>query len=242
MSEVESATESTADWARQRQLALIFELQTGSTNDDAKAKAFVERADLALYLADHQTSGKGRGSHTWLDTGAGESLLSTWSFLAQKSLQAITAPRMGLALHQAVRRTWPALAWSLKAPNDLFLDGHKVAGLLIESVTNGNQHRLIVGFGFNILNHPRKFNQATHLSSALGHRPLEADWFRFLDELKIQFTQAGVDATRPELSENDRKLLTEALNANPAKPFVIQTVSPQGDLIHQNGMVRWTDL
>lgn len=242
MPELKSATESTANWALQRHLALVSEAVTGSTNDDAKANALKERADLVLYLAAHQTKGRGRGTNEWLDTGAGEALLSTWSFRVPSPPQAITGPRIGLALYQAVVKIWPSLRWSLKAPNDLFLEGTKTAGLLVESVTGGSQHRLMIGLGFNVMNHPRRFSEATHLSESLNGRPDEADWFRFLDELRAQFVQAVADATKAKLGDGQRGELVLALNANPARPFDIVEVSPEGDLVHAQGRVRWTDL
>ncbi len=242
MAEVNSAMESTVNWAMQRQLALNSEMQTGSTNDDAKASALAESAGLVLYLASHQTAGRGRSANTWLDTGAGESLLSTWSFTSKRAPQAITGPRVDLALFAACRKVWPSLNWSLKAPNDLYLDGVKVAGLLVESVTNGADHRMLIGLGLNVINHPRSFANATHLSHSLGHRPEESDWFRFLDELKAQFSEAVLDSARPELTVTVRHELAQALNANPKRPYLVNDISPTGDLIHEGGRVRWTDL
>ena len=39
--------------------------QTGSTNDIALAWAAAGVPDLALVLAEQQTAGRGRGSHSW---------------------------------------------------------------------------------------------------------------------------------------------------------------------------------
>ncbi len=226
-------TETTANWALQRRLALSLEAETGSTNDDAKKNALSEPSALTLYLASHQTSGRGRAKNNWLDTGAGESLLSTWSFEAKRPPQAITGPRVGLALFTAAKKSWPQLNWSLKAPNDLYLDGLKVAGLLIETVSNGSAHRMVIGLGLNILNHPRSFTNATHLAESLGHRPSEAEWFRFLDELKAQFLEAVADASRPELTTTVRFELMLALNANSARAYTVQDISPSGDIVHE---------
>lgn len=242
MSEVNSAVDSTVDWALQRHLALVSDQQTGSTNDDAKKNAFNERSDLTLYITAHQTLGRGRGSNTWLDTGGGDALLSTWSLSAPNSPQAITGPRIGLALFVAASKTWPSLPWSIKAPNDLFLDGLKVAGLLVETVSNGSRNRVVIGLGFNVLNHPRKFDTATHLLEKLGDRPTESDWFRFLDELKTQFQKGVQESASSTLSAASCEQLKTALNANSARAFVVQKVTPEGDLIHDKGMVRWTDL
>ena len=242
MSELHSTADSTATWAMQRQLALVSDVSTGSTNDNAKSAALSEDAEFVLYLTAHQSAGRGRGANHWLDTGAGESLLSTWSMRMPSPPQAITGPRVGLALFTALTKTWPQLAWSLKAPNDLFLDGLKAAGLLVETVSNGREHRLLVGLGFNVLNHPRRFSEATHLAHALSARPQEGDWFKFLDELTAQLKVAALEIVKPGLTETARKALIQALNANPNRPFEVSEISSEGDLHFATGKVRWTDL
>jgi biotin-(acetyl-CoA carboxylase) ligase len=242
MSTILSTAETTATWALQRRLALVSDASTGSTNDDAKKNAMIEDSELVLYLAAHQSAGRGRGANHWLDTGAGESLLSTWSFRMPSPPQAITGPRVGLALFTAARKTWPGLSFSLKAPNDLFLNGLKVAGLLIESVSSGGEHRILIGLGLNVLNHPRRFSEATHLAAHLEAPPQESEWFQFLDELRLQFKSALTEVTKPELNESARLELARALNANPKRPFEVKEVSAHGDLIFAAGKINWSDL
>lgn len=233
-----SISETTRSWAEQRQMTLVYESETGSTNDNAKRNAFSDGAASVLYLATHQTQGRGRGQNTWLDTGNGECLLSTWSYSVASSPQSITAPRIGLALFKAVRAVWPSLEWSLKAPNDLFLNGAKIGGLLVETVSSGDRFRLIIGLGLNVLNHPRRFAEAEHLSDT----PSEGEWFQFLDELHAEFGRAVNEALQPALADSARRELMHALNANAAKKFTVLDVSPQGDLHHADGHVAWTDL
>lgn len=242
MSTIISIAETTAQWAQHRQLTAVFTQQTGSTNDDAKKQALHETADWVLYVTGHQTKGRGRGANTWLDTGGGECLLSTWSLRTPQPPQPIAAPRVGLALYQAAIAAWPSLEWSLKAPNDLFLGGHKVAGLLLETVTNGSQHRLLIGLGMNILNHPRSFNSAEHLSKTLAHSLDEGEWFHFLDELRQELETALSELQHTTLQPAICRNLTQALNANSARPFTVREVSPQGDLIHDKGTVKWIDI
>jgi BirA family biotin operon repressor/biotin-[acetyl-CoA-carboxylase] ligase len=237
-----STAETTRQWAEQRALPLTFTIETGSTNDDAKAQAFSESADLVLYLTAHQTSGRGRGSNQWLDTGAGEGLLSTWSIRVDSPPQAITAPRIGLALFAASAKTWPSLSWGLKAPNDLYLDGLKAGGLLIESLTSGSAHRLLIGLGLNVSNHPRRFDTATDLTAPLGRVPDEGEWFRFLDEWRNQLSLAVVEVLQPTLNPTACEALKKALNANRARAFSVDKVSPEGDLHHAGGVVKWTTI
>ena len=58
----------------------------------------------------------------------------------------------------------------LKWPNDVLIDGHKCAGILIEAEVGGSgagtsaQRRAVIGFGVNIAHHPQDATvPATHL-------------------------------------------------------------------------------
>jgi BirA family biotin operon repressor/biotin-[acetyl-CoA-carboxylase] ligase len=62
-----------------------------------------------------------------------------------------------LALHDAVLDTTSGLApasLKLKWPNDLLLDGRKIAGILVEGVSEGGAHSAVIGFGVNCKHHP----------------------------------------------------------------------------------------
>lgn len=238
-----SILDTTREWTEQRHLPCVATRETNSTNDDAKARAAGESDALVVFVTGHQTAGRGRGANTWLDTGSGEALLSTWSFQVHGAPQAITAPRVGLAVFSAAAATWPSLGWSLKAPNDLYLDGHKVGGLLLETLSQTTSGaRLLIGFGLNVVNHPRSFSTATHITGALGRMPDEGEWYQFLDELVDRLRAAVSECTEPQLSTVVRERLKNALNANPNRQVMVSEVSPEGDLHHGGGVIRWTEL
>lgn len=242
MSSIETISETTLKWGLQRELQLEFEATTQSTNDNAKQEALKEREELVLYIAGHQTAGRGRGSNQWLDTGEGDSLLCTWSLFINNAAQAITGPRIGLAVFTALSKAWPSLNWSLKAPNDLFLDGKKAGGLLVETVSDGSKHRLLVGLGINVLNHPRRFSEATHLAEVLERAPEEAEWFAFLDELRDELLRALPDCQKPTLGHATCQRLMAALNANSSRAFTVKEISPEGDLVHDSGTLQWSEI
>lgn len=242
MSTLISVGETTQNWADERNIAVVYTNETGSTNEDAKKNAMAEAQPLVIYVTSHQSSGRGRGTNTWLDTGSGESLLSTWSWSLTSSPQAITAPRIGLAVFRAITHAWPSLDWGLKAPNDIYLGGQKAGGLLVETVSSGSNYRLLIGLGLNILNHPRRFQEAEHLSEKLSHVPDEGDWYQFLDDLYAEFSASLMEVVQSELTDSAREDLKSALNANSRRPFTVTDVSAHGDLIHAQGKVRWTDL
>ncbi|ADE30062.1 biotin--[acetyl-CoA-carboxylase] ligase [Rickettsia prowazekii] len=49
----------------------------------------------------------------------------------------------------------------LKWPNDILMNGRKIAGILLESVKMDNNYYLIIGIGINITYHPENIDQPT---------------------------------------------------------------------------------
>lgn len=237
--------EITSQWARHQNLICFYSTSSKSTNDQAKAEAFQEAAaeDLKVYLTDHQVEGRGRGSKTWNEGKSGTALLSSWSYLQQEAPQPVLTPRIGLALLRSVKAIWPFLDWSLKAPNDLFLNDRKVAGLLIEIVSQGNEYRLIVGLGFNVLESPSELETATSLLDSLpsGIPLLGDDWAAWLDRWVFELTDAVAKPAEP-LTTTERAALLQALNDRPSlNPKVIQ-VHADGSLDTPTGTTSWMDL
>ena len=152
-------------WAQANQWPVQVSSTTASTNDDARG--FTTSESRWLCATDHQTNGRGRGDHRWIDQGAstpGSQLLLSLGFEVQGAPQPVITTRVGHALWQAAEKTWPHLSWGLKPPNDLHLDGHKVAGVLIEAVQSAGSTRWIVGLGLNLTWHPPDIPGTTDLS------------------------------------------------------------------------------
>lgn len=237
---MKSIYQATQDWAEQRGLSVTAYDEIGSTNEEAGNDAADLGEEPQLYIAAHQTHGRGRGKNTWLDTGAGESLLSSWSFHLNQPAQSVTGPLIGEALYRTVHTVWPSQEWSLKPPNDLYLGAKKVAGLLVETISQGPAHRLILGLGINVLNHPRTISNATHFSAA-DLNPAEGEWYRFLDVLLNRFNSALGDVIAPSLSPDVRASLLRAINANPLKKEPFTEVGANGDLVTRSGKIPWTN-
>lgn len=238
MSSLTSVYEASKTWAEQKGLELYAENEVASTNDWARSEATLVQAAVKVYFTNHQTKGRGRGTHTWTDTSSGECFLSSWSLELPSAAQPISGPCMGLALFRAVSKIWPGREWSIKAPNDLYLDGKKLGGILIETVSSGSLHRMIVGIGLNVLNHPRAIENSTHLDSEVD----EADWYNFLNELLAQLQGAAVACQQHHLSEAQQQELLNALNANSSKTILATQITPYGDIVHTKGRIRWTEL
>src|SRR5437868_3626316 len=117
-------------WAGQ---PTVFKPETGSTNDDVRAAALTGAATGFTVLADTQTAGRGRRGRSW-HSPPGENLYV--SVLARPALEAAHAPLITLAAGLAVRDA--VLEWTqsqpvaIKWPNDVRIDGRKIAGVLVE--------------------------------------------------------------------------------------------------------------
>ncbi len=129
---------------------------TDSTNDDALRAAASGAPDGALFVAEAQRAGRGRRGSTWLSE-PGEGLLA--SLLLRRTLTPETAALLPLAAGAAVRAAVAlALAPSaaarsvgVKWPNDVLVDGRKLAGILVESRLRGSgEAAVVVGLGLNV--------------------------------------------------------------------------------------------
>lgn len=97
-----------------------------------------------VVLADVQTDGRGRYGRIW--HGSAGNLYASFVFDKQASYVPYLSFITGLALAESL----PELNVRLKWPNDVLLDGAKVAGILLEVVDD----KVIVGVGVNLVSHP----------------------------------------------------------------------------------------
>ena len=123
----------------------------GSTNDTALDWARAGAEDGSLVLADSQTSGRGRESRRWV-TNPGAAL--AMSLIVRPSeresafLPRFTAlPALGLVRVLGELKLQAQIKW----PNDVLLNGSKVAGVLVESEWQADTlTALVIGMGVNI--------------------------------------------------------------------------------------------
>ena len=127
---------------------------TASTNDDAAAWARAGAPAGAVVVADEQTRGRGRLGRRW-HSPPGESLYL--SVVLRPPLPPHRVPPLTLAAGVAVAEALvgvlaaAGVAPALKWPNDVLLDGRKVAGILTEmSADLDHVHHLVVGIGVNL--------------------------------------------------------------------------------------------
>ncbi|CAN5644047.1 biotin--[acetyl-CoA-carboxylase] ligase [soil metagenome] len=125
--------------------------ETGSTNRDLVAGAGVLPDHTAL-VADHQTAGRGRLDRRW-DAPPATNLLVSLLLHPAGADPAELPRRVALAAVDACTEMWRESGVDVdddvrvKWPNDLQLDGRKLAGLLAERHVSG---AVVVGLGINV--------------------------------------------------------------------------------------------
>jgi BirA family biotin operon repressor/biotin-[acetyl-CoA-carboxylase] ligase len=94
----------------------------------------------AIVVSNHQTAGRGRLGRAWEDV-PGKSLLL--SVLLRPSAPMPIWPELSLVAGEAVARV---VGGEIRPPNDVFLNGKKVAGILPEATPG----RVVLGIGINV--------------------------------------------------------------------------------------------
>jgi BirA family biotin operon repressor/biotin-[acetyl-CoA-carboxylase] ligase len=100
----------------------------------------------AVAVTDEQTEGRGRLGRRWYSP-PGVSLL--FSVLLEPSLEVARFPELSLVAGRAVAEAIAALTEvdpTIKPPNDVLVDGRKVAGILAEA----RDGRVLLGIGVNV--------------------------------------------------------------------------------------------
>lgn len=138
--------------------AVVYPVQTLSTSSLAVQSLRAGEVSCAegpvLFVTDRQTGGRGRHGRTWK---SGEGSL-TFSIIANapdptSGAGHLTGLAVGVAIAQAIEFDLAPLKTRLKWPNDVYVDGGKVAGILLETVA-GFAGQAVVGVGVNVGQRP----------------------------------------------------------------------------------------
>lgn len=130
--------------------------EIGSTNEEAKSRAIAGEPEFTVVVADIQTAGRGRRGRLW-ESPKG-------NLYSSVILRPDVAPIVGaqisfvasLAVSDVARAlVQPAAQVACKWPNDVLINGRKMAGILLESAaTSGVLDWLVLGVGINLKHHP----------------------------------------------------------------------------------------
>ncbi len=164
----------------------------GSTNNYA-AHA-VEDGDLAapaLIAAARQTAGRGQHTNTWWSDGG--SLCVTFVLPADPAIPVGQVPlRAGLAVAEVIAHHLRGQRVQVKWPNDVFVGGRKIAGLLCQRRREAD----LIGIGVNIATDLRHAPRAvrTRATSLAAHMRITPPRDAILVEMWHALGMARTDA------------------------------------------------
>jgi BirA family biotin operon repressor/biotin-[acetyl-CoA-carboxylase] ligase len=156
--------------------SLLLHEQVDSTNSLLLNLAQAGQAHKSVLAAEWQSQGRGRrGRSWWAPLGSGLTFSLLWRF--QRPLTALSG--LSLAVGLALVRMFRALGIQnakVKWPNDILVDGRKLAGILIE--THGDMlsaATAVIGVGINVRSvasgaEPRDF-RPVGMEDVLGRLP-----------------------------------------------------------------------
>ncbi len=170
-----SAT-SPVDWPDGWHVRVVDE--TGSTNADLLAEAASGAPHRSVLAARHQTAGRGRLDRRW-EAPPGANLLVSVLFTEVPDHAHELTQRVALAAVDAAA-SLVAADVRLKWPNDLLLDGSKLAGVLAQSTFVDGRRVVVVGIGVNVGWAPP---DAAMLGVGLDPMALLAEMLRAYDRL-----------------------------------------------------------
>lgn len=217
---------------------------TDSTNAHALRQA-PHLEGPAWFLGLEQTAGRGRRARAWASPRGNFHATLLMFPKERPDLVALRSFAAALALHDAfVAVTGLATSFSLKWPNDVLLNGAKVAGILLEaSSTGAGVQALAIGIGVNLIAHPDQSvmeEGALPAVSLLSETGLRVTPEAFLDALAPAFARweavlvAQGFAPLREAWLAHAARLGEPIRARTGKDTfhgVFETIDGQGNLI-----------
>jgi BirA family transcriptional regulator, biotin operon repressor / biotin---[acetyl-CoA-carboxylase] ligase len=150
-------------------LPRVHHRSTDSTNERAKALAMLGAPHGTLVTAGEQTAGRGRQGRSWL-APPGRALLMSLVLRGLGEAQALLPLAAAVAVCEACERIAP-VSCRIKWPNDVWIDGRKLAGILVEG--RPQEGWAVLGIGLNVATEADDFPEdlrelATSLRAAAG--------------------------------------------------------------------------
>ncbi|MEA2012023.1 MAG: biotin--[acetyl-CoA-carboxylase] ligase [Verrucomicrobiota bacterium] len=172
---------------------IIFRDSLNSTNQTASELAIDDAETGTVIVADSQTCGRGRMQRKW-DSPPGKNLY--FSIILRPPITPLRTPQIAIitavSLQKTLKRLFPDLDSKIKWPNDILVDGKKLAGILCEMKSESDCiHHVILGIGLNINTEKNDFPEeiADSATSILIETKKKTARAKLLSEILNDFEQ-----------------------------------------------------
>ena len=219
-----------------KELELFCLQEVDSTNTFLKKKAGDHKM---LAVALRQTAGRGRLGRAW--NSQGENVYASFYYPAlQQQTDALTLC-VALAVSDALKELGAKA--QIKWPNDIYLEGKKLCGILCEGIYQGARlGGFVIGIGVNVNQDTFEgeiAQSAASLRQALGHEvPLAQVVCRIYDCLELWMARFFAEGFAPFREEYIRRSYLQGKEVVAGKQTGICIgVSPKGELLLRAGEV-----
>jgi len=127
---------------------------TDSTNERARELVEAGAPGGTVVTASEQTAGRGRQGRIWT-APEGKALLYSAVLRPLGERHLLLPLAVPLAVCAAAESLRPGIECQVKWPNDIWLEGRKLAGILIEA--KPQEHWAVIGIGLNLTIAPEEF-------------------------------------------------------------------------------------
>ena len=222
--EVHDSVASTNDLGREMLMRWHNRAVTGRATDG--------RLTLGLVLAGHQAAGRGRSASVWSSPSGLGLWMSFVTPLRDPAERSLLPLRAGAVVITAVEQlTGARCGW--KWPNDIFMGGRKLAGILCEGFTEG----VVIGIGINLEQNADDFPpELRPRATSLRREGHEVEAFELLARMATGMRRL-IDGTTTELDDD----LLEFLGTRDilsGVPLTAGGVSGTGAGITRQGLLR----
>ncbi len=186
-----------------------------------------------------QTNGRGQRSNTW-KSEAGKNLTASWILhLSAPQFEdvIILNKALALAMHDAISDWISKGEVCIKWPNDIYVEGQKIAGILIEIQWHPNKSAtLIAGIGINILQESNLPSNATSVLLQNNEMTLSIDQaiLELNQCIHLRFEQ-WKNGLLLEIDQNYHQFL---LGKNESRKFLVNHEEINGMVVRVDGAGR----
>ena len=180
--------------------SVLYFKKIDSTND--KAIQIIEKQQYkkpTLIIADSQTKGRGKGASKWISSN--DNIAFTLLYKIERPLEDFQnfSLVVGLSLLEVINENKINNQFDIKIkyPNDILIDGKKVAGILIDVHRMHNKNYIAIGVGIN-------WNNAPLLTSDKIKNILKISKNKFIVELVHNINSKMINPINFELYKNDQ--------------------------------------
>jgi BirA family biotin operon repressor/biotin-[acetyl-CoA-carboxylase] ligase len=172
----------------------------GSTNDLARELAAAGAPQGTVVTADEQVAGRGRQGRSWT-APAGKALLYSAIVRPLEQRHLVLPLAAPLAVAEAAEEV-ADVSCTIKWPNDVWIEGRKCAGVLIEARPQDGW--AVIGVGLNVSIEPNEFpEELRETATSLGNGATVDDALQALNDSLTRWVRAEPQAVLTAFRERD---------------------------------------